>query len=157
MKQYWLFKTEPDTFSIDDLRSATRGFETWDGVRNYQARNFLRDEVKLNQEVFIYHSSCAVPGITGIGKIVRSAYPDANQFNPESPYYDPKSSAAKPRWVCVDVAFVEQWPRVVSLKQLKAFPELADMALVQKGSRLSIQPVAPTQWRFITRLAAQLG
>lgn len=153
MKQYWLFKTEPDTFSIEDLRNVGASGEGWDGVRNYQARNFLRDEVKINQEVFIYHSSCATPGIAGTARVIRAGYPDPSQFNPDSPYFDPKSTPDKPRWYCVDVVFTAQFPELIPLRTLKQVPELAEMVLVQKGSRLSIQPVTSAQWRAINKLA----
>ncbi|MGY0587354.1 MAG: EVE domain-containing protein, partial [Paraglaciecola chathamensis] len=108
--QYWLFKTEPDAFSIDDLAARPNQTEHWDGIRNYQARNFLRDQVKQGDKVFIYHSSCKEVGIAGLAEVVKEAYPDHTQFDPESHYYDPKSSPENPRWVMVDVTFIEKFP-----------------------------------------------
>ncbi|EKE74914.1 EVE domain-containing protein [Gallaecimonas xiamenensis] len=146
---YWLMKTEPDLFSIQDLLS--QKVSPWDGVRNYQARNFMND-MALGDRVFIYHSSCKDVGIAGIGEVVKTAYPDHSQFDPQSPYFDPKASPDKPRWTRVDLGFVEAWPAVLSLARLKADPALAEMALVQKGSRLSVMPVSSGQWQHILGL-----
>lgn len=146
----WLLKSEPSVFSIDDLQ--TRGTALWDGVRNYQARNFLR-AMQPGDEALFYHSSCAEPGIAGRMTIVRAAYPDPTQFNPDSPYFDPKSPADKPRWDSVDVRFAEKFPRVIPLVELKAVPALAGLALVQKGSRLSVMPVSATEWQTILQLS----
>ncbi|WP_088331070.1 EVE domain-containing protein [Lacimicrobium sp. SS2-24] len=150
---YWLFKTEPQTFSIEDLASRTEQTEPWDGIRNYQARNLLRDQVRLGDLVFIYHSSCPEPGIVGIAKVVREAYPDATQFNPQSRYFDPKSEPQQPRWVQVDVKLTEMFAQTVSLKRIKAETRLQDMILVKKGSRLSIQPVTDAQWQILLSMA----
>ncbi|WP_115717702.1 EVE domain-containing protein [Gallaecimonas mangrovi] len=143
---YWLLKTEPDLFSIRDL--AEKNTTPWDGVRNYQARNFM-DQMRLGDRVFLYHSSCKEVGIAGIGEVVRESYPDVSQFDDKSPYFDPKSDPAKPRWRCVDIGFVESWPKVLPLARLKSEAALADMPLVQKGSRLSVMPVTDQQWQHI--------
>lgn len=143
---YWLMKSEPDEFSIHDLE--TIGSGRWDGVRNYQARNFLR-EMAVGDLFFFYHSSCATPGIAGIGKIVRSAYPDPTALDPDSPYHAPKASAEKNPWSDVDVGFVECFPRTLTLPQLKAEPSLVQMPLVQKGSRLSVMPISEEEWQII--------
>lgn len=150
---YWLFKSEPDTFSIDDLKSRGAKGETWDGVRNYQARNMLRDEVKKGDLVFFYHSNCEVPGIVGIAEVIKAAFPDPSQFNPESKYFDPKASPENPRWFCPQVKFHSKFKNTISLEQLKQMPALADMALVRKGNRLSILPVSDAQWTFIMGMA----
>lgn len=144
---YWLFKTEPDTFGIDDLASRPDQTEPWDGVRNYQARNFLRDDVKVGDYVFIYHSSCKTLGIAGVAKVVKEGYPDTEQFNPESNYYDPKSSREQPRWFCVDVKFQERFPSVLPLKAIKSMPEITELGLVKRGHRLSIMPVSEYEWQ----------
>lgn len=146
----WLLKSEPSVFSIDDLQK--RGASLWDGVRNYQARNFMR-EMKTGDLAFFYHSSCPEPGIVGIMAITKTAYPDPTQFDPESPYHDPKSARDKPRWDSVDVRFQEKFPAVLSLAALKAEPALSGLALVQKGSRLSVMPVSDKEWQIILRLA----
>ncbi|GAC12510.1 EVE domain-containing protein [Paraglaciecola chathamensis] len=150
--QYWLFKTEPDAFSIDDLAARPNQTEHWDGIRNYQARNFLRDEVKQGDKVFIYHSSCKEVGIAGLAEVVKEAYPDHTQFDPESHYYDPKSSPENPRWVMVDVTFIEKFPDVLALKKIKTMPEISEVGLVKKGHRLSIMPV--NEQEFSALLAA---
>ncbi|WP_041713099.1 EVE domain-containing protein [Paraglaciecola sp. T6c] len=150
--QYWLFKTEPDAFSIDDLAAKPEQTEHWDGIRNYQARNFLRDQVKQGDKVFIYHSSCKDVGIAGLAEVVKEAYPDHTQFDPESHYYDPKSSPDNPRWVMVDVRFVEKFPAILSLKKIKSMPEINEIGLIKKGYRLSIMPV--NEHEFSALLAA---
>jgi predicted RNA-binding protein with PUA-like domain len=150
---YWLFKTEPQAFSIQDLALRPDQTEPWDGIRNYQARNLLRDQVKTGDQLFIYHSSCPEPGIAGIARVVSDAYPDHTQFNPESHYYDPKSSAQNPRWLMVDVQLAEVFAEIVSLKQIKANPALEEMMLVRKGNRLSIQPVTPKHWQILLAMA----
>lgn len=147
---YWLFKTEPDEFSIDDLADVET--EHWSGIRNYQARNILRDDVKARDLVFIYHSSCNTIGIAGIGKIVTDGYVDPDQFDPQNNYYDPKAMKDYPLWYRVDVEFVERFPEIVPLATLKECPDLVDMVLL-KQSRLSIQPVTTEQWQFIGKLA----
>lgn len=150
---HWLFKSEPDTFSIDDLVSRGARGEHWDGVRNYQARNMLRDEVKKGDLVFFYHSNCDVPGIVGVAEVIKSAFPDPSQFDPESKYYDPKATPDSPRWFCPQVKFHSKFKSTISLEQLKQIPALEDMALVRKGNRLSIIPVSEAQWTFIMGLA----
>lgn len=150
-KNYWLFKAEPHIYGIDHLAAAPNKTGRWDGIRNYQARNFLRDQVALNDEVFIYHSSCKNVGIVGTAKIVKTAYPDPTQFNPESDYYDPKSTKENPRWVSVDIQLTKVFPRLISLAEIKAQPQLENMVLV-KQSRLSTQPVSAAEWKFITNI-----
>lgn len=144
--QYWLFKTEPDEFSIDDLKRKNE--EIWDGIRNYQARNFLRDQVALGDLVFIYHSSCKEPGIVGIAKVIKTAFPDPSQFDSQSKYYDAKATTDNPRWTSVTLEFVDKL-RIIALSKLKADKQLESMYLVQKGSRLSIQPVTSEEWKYI--------
>jgi len=146
---YWLLKSEPESFGIDHLKR--KGRDSWDGVRNYQARNFMRDRMRLGDSCFFYHSSCDVPGIVGICEVVREAYPDLSQFNPESKYYDPKSTPEQPRWFMVDVAYVRHLRRTIPLTELKTYPQLADMSVLARGSRLSITPVTEPQWRFILK------
>ena len=124
---FWLFKTEPDAFSIDDLAARPQLTEPWDGVRNYQARNFLRDKVQLGDKVFIYHSSCKQVGIAGVAEVVKAGYPDTEQFNPESKYYDPKASIDAPRWYRVDVKLVEKFNTVLPLKTIKSLPEVTEV------------------------------
>jgi len=149
---YWLMKSEPDTFGIDDLYNKPGRTEHWDGVRNYQARNMMRDDMKLGDQVFFYHSNCAVPGIVGIMEVVREGYPDFSAFDPDDPHFDPKSDPSHPRWMMVDVRYVRTLSRVISLKELKAYPKLGDFALVRRGNRLSIMPVSAPQWDFIIGL-----
>ena len=145
--QYWLMKSEPDAFSIDDLKR--KGQEAWDGVRNYQARNFMRDGMRVGDKVFFYHSNCAEPGIVGVAEVATDAYPDPSQFDPKSKYFDAASSRDNPRWMLVDVKFVKKLKRTLSLKELQAEPALAEMALVRKGNRLSVMPVGAEEWRHI--------
>ena len=145
---YWLFKSEPGCFSIDDLKSRPGMTEHWDGVRNYQARNFLRDEVKTGDRVLFYHSNIPEPAVVGIAEVVREGYPDFTSLDPASEHFDPKSSVENPIWYMVDVRYVEAFKRPVTLERIKGNPLLAGMALV-KRSRLSIQPVTPEQWRVI--------
>ena len=152
---FWLFKTEPDAFSIDDLAARPQLTEPWDGVRNYQARNFLRDKVQLGGKVFIYHSSCKQVGIAGVAEVVKAGYPDTEQFNPESKYYDPKASIDAPRWYRVDVKFVEKFNTVLPLKIIKSLPEVTEVGLVKKGHRLSIMPVEENEWHALYRAATQ--
>ena len=152
---FWLFKTEPDAFSIDDLAARPQLTEPWDGVRNYQARNFLRDKVQLGDKVFIYHSSCKQVGIAGVAEVVKAGYPDTEQFNPESKYYDPKASTDAPRWYRVDVKFVEKFNAVLPLKIIKSLPEVTEVGLVKKGHRLSIMPVEENEWHALYRAATQ--
>lgn len=149
---YWLFKSEPDAFSIDDLKAMKGKRDHWDGIRNYQARNLMRDEIKKGDLGFFYHSSCKVPGIVGTVEVVKEAYPDHTAWDPESSYFDPKSSPDNPRWVMVDVKFVQKFDRTLALQELREIRKLKDMVLLQKGSRLSIQPVSRQQWLTICSL-----
>lgn len=149
MQKHWLFKSEPEAFSIEDLAKKPKQTAHWDGVRNYQARNLLRDEIQLGDLVFFYHSNCTPPGIVGIAEVVKQAYPDFTAFDPESPYYDPKSTPERPRWFMVDVRFVRKFPRIITLSDLKSHPLLQNMRVVQKGNRLSINPVTAEEWRII--------
>jgi predicted RNA-binding protein with PUA-like domain len=150
--RHWLMKSEPDEFSIDDLVRSLRQETTWFGVRNYQARNFMRDEMKVGDRAFFYHSSCPEPGIAGIVEVSAPAHPDATQFDPGSPYHDPKSTRENPRWVGVDVRLVAK-TRLVPLAELRAHPALADMVILRRGNRLSITPVTASEWKVVERLA----
>lgn len=141
-------KSEPDVFGIDALAAAPKRTTAWWGVRNYQARNFMRDDMRVDDQAFFYHSSCAEPGIAGIVRISKRAYPDATQFDPDSEYFDPKSTRETPRWVNVDVTLVNK-TRLMSIQELRSYPELRDMRVLQRGNRLSITPVEPREWRFI--------
>jgi predicted RNA-binding protein with PUA-like domain len=146
--RYWLMKSEPDVFGIDDLARAPRKTTAWWGVRNYQARNFMRDDMQVGDLAFFYHSSCPEPGIAGIVRISRLAYPDATQFDPASEYYDPKASRAEPRWMNVDVTLVRK-TRLLPIQELRTYRQLAEMRVLQHGNRLSITPVTDAQWAFI--------
>jgi predicted RNA-binding protein with PUA-like domain len=143
-------KSEPDVFGIDHLKAVK--IEPWDGVRNYQARNMMRDQMKKGDLVFFYHSNTDVPGIVGIMEVVKEGYPDHTAFDPEAKYYDPKSDPDNPRWYMVDVKFKRKLKRTISLSELKELEELEDMPLVRKGNRLSIMPVTKEQWDFILSL-----
>ena len=143
---YWLMKSEPDAYSIDDLKRDKR--EPWDGIRNYQARNMMRDDMKVGDKVFFYHSSCKEPGIVGVMKIASKPYPDPTQFDPKSNYYDPKSNPDDPRWCLVDVTFVKKLKRLISLTEIKSNPALDDMILVRRGNRLSIMLVNEEHWQI---------
>ncbi len=149
---YWLLKSEPDAFSIDDLQQVK--VEPWDGVRNYQARNMMRDEMKKGDLAFFYHSNCKEPGIVGIMRIAREGYPDHTALNPESKYHDPKSDPDHPRWFMVDVRYQRRLKRTITLQELKAFAEteLDGFPLLRRGNRLSIMPVTEAQWAFILSL-----
>ena len=149
--RHWLMKSEPDVFGIDDLARAPRKTTAWWGVRKYQARNFMRDDMRVDDLAFFYHSSCPEPGIAGIVRVSRLAYPDATQFDPESEYFDPKSTPAQPRWVNVDVTLVRK-TRLVAIQELRGQRALADMRLLQRGNRLSITPVSAQEWAFIETL-----
>lgn len=148
---YWLMKSEPDEMSIDDVLARPQSTVPWFGVRNYQARNFMRDGMQVGDGVLFYHSSCPQPGIAGIAEVASSAYPDHTQFDPKSHYYDAKSKPEEPRWQMVDVKAVRK-TRLLSLAELRTIPALEDMVLLQKGSRLSITPVTPAQWKTIQAL-----
>ena len=150
MKNHWLMKSEPDAFSIDDLKRKKR--EAWDGVRNYQARNYMRDGMRVGDRVFFYHSNCAEPGIVGIAEVATDAYPDPSQFDPKSKYFDAGSSRDNPRWMLVDVKFVKKLKRTITLKELQADSALDGMVLLRKGSRLSVQPVEAAHWEHILGL-----
>ena len=153
--KYWLMKSEPDAFSIDDL--ARLGREPWSGVRNYQARNFMR-AMSVGDGVFFYHSSTAVPGIVGIGEVVSGVYPDPTQFDKKSPYYDPKSTPEEPRWSLVDIGFKRKFKQVLSLDELKAEADRLDgFALLNRGNRLSVLPVTTAQWKTILSLEKAAG
>lgn len=150
---YWLFKTEPDECSIDDFATAPDTPIVWEGVRNYQARNFLRDDVAVSDEVFIYHSSCKDIGIAGIARVARAAYPDPSQFDSSSIYYDPRSTAENPRWFAVDLVYVSKLPQLIRLDKLKNLATLIELPLVRKGNRLSVMPVTCAQWQTILALS----
>ena len=146
---YWLMKSEPDEVSINDLAAAPKQSVPWFGVRNYQARNFMRDDMKIGDEVFFYHSSCPEPGIAGIAKVSKLAYPDETQFDRKSPYYDPKARREAPRWFNVEVKLIRK-TRLVPLSELREHRQLTNMRLLQRGNRLSITPVEAAEWKFIT-------
>ena len=143
-------KSEPDAYSIDDLERDGR--EMWDGIRNYQARNMMRDEMAIGDEVFFYHSNCKVPAIVGISRVVSEPYPDPTQFDPDSKYHDPKSDSENPRWCLVDVEFVRKLEQPITLAELKAHPGLDGMILTRRGNRLSIMPVSDEHWDLILTL-----
>ncbi|MFI2811866.1 MULTISPECIES: EVE domain-containing protein [Microbulbifer] len=148
---YWLFKSEPDEYSLQDLAAEPDRTGRWDGIRNYQARNFLRDRVREGDGVLFYHSACRVPAVVGTAVVVREAYPDPAQFDPESAYFDPKATQEKPRWFCVDIRWQGEFARPVPLATIKADPDLQEMVLVKQG-RLSVQPVAAGEWRHLLRM-----
>ncbi|MGX2032875.1 EVE domain-containing protein [Methylocaldum gracile] len=150
--RYWLMKSEPSEFSIDDLEKRPHQIEHWDGVRNYQARNMMRNEMKVGDLVFFYHSNCDTPGIVGIAKISREAYPDFTAFDADNKHYDPGSKPDDPRWFMVDVQFVRKLKRTITLSELKDRPELDGLALVRRGNRLSVMPVTEAQWTYILSL-----
>ena len=147
---YWLMKSEPDAYSIDDLERDGR--DMWDGIRNYQARNMMRDEMRVGDKVFFYHSNCKEPGIVGVMKVASKPYPDPTQFDPESKYYDPKSNEDNPRWQLVDVEFVRKFSRALTLKELRAQSGLEEMILLRRGNRLSIMPVDKQHWDLLLGL-----
>ena len=150
MTAFWLMKSEPDEFSIDDLVKAPKKTTPWFGVRNYQARNFMRDVMKVGDGVLFYHSSCEVPGIAGVARVASTAYPDATQFDRKSEYYDAKSKREEPRWMLVDVS-LERKTRLMPLEEMRGYPELADMVVLKRGNRLSITPVSEREWKFILK------
>ena len=147
---YWLMKSEPDDYSVDDL--ARDKMEPWDGIRNYQARNMIRDDMKVGDKAFFYHSSCKVPAVVGVMKIASEAYPDPTQFDPNDRHFDPKSPEENPRWLLVDVAFERKLDRPITLRELKEHPGLADFRLNHRGNRLSIFPVSKEHWELILGL-----
>lgn len=146
---YWLMKSEPDEYSLDDLIHADAKTCAWEGVRNYQARNFLRDQMKKNDLAFFYHSSCPTPGIVGIVEIIKEAYPDPLAFDKQSKYYDPQSAESAPRWFAVDVHFVCRLNRIITLQELRENAALKDMTLLKKGNRLSVMPITEKHWACI--------
>ena len=148
--QYWLMKSEPDVFGIVDLQKV--GIEPWDGVRNYQARNMMRDQMQVGDQVFFYHYNCDVPGIVGVAEIATQGYPDDTAVNPEAKYFDPKSDPNKPRWYRVDVKFGRKLKRTISLRELREQTALENMPLVRKGCRLSVMPVTADEWQAILAL-----
>jgi predicted RNA-binding protein with PUA-like domain len=151
---YWLMKSEPDEFSIDDLVTAPRQTTPWFGVRNYQARNYMRDHMRAGDGVLFYHSSCEVPGIAGIARVASAPHPDESQFDRKSEYFDPKSKREEPRWMLVDVK-LEKKTRVMPLDEMRGYPELADMVTLKRGNRLSITPVTEREWKFILKRLAK--
>jgi predicted RNA-binding protein with PUA-like domain len=150
---YWLMKSEPSECSIDDLAAARKQTVPWFGVRNYQARNFMRDQMRIGDGVLFYHSSCPEPGVAGLAEVVSGPYPDETQFDPKSHYHDPKSTRAQPRWQLVDVKLVRKTP-LLALKRMREEPELATMQLLRPGNRLSITPVTEPEWRTVLELLA---
>lgn len=148
-QQYWLMKSEPQTFSIDDLANSKNQSTLWDGVRNYQARNTLRDSMKVGDLAFFYHSSCPIPGIAGIVKITRTGLADPSAWDPKSPYFDPKSSPAEPRWYSVEVKLVEKFSNLLSLTEIRNNPTLANFMLLRKGNRLSVFCVTMQEWQAL--------
>lgn len=152
MTAYWLIKSEPNCFSIDDLYNAPEQKSPWDGVRNYQARNFMRDDMRIGDELFFYHSNCNPPGIVGIATVASQPYPDYTAFDPQSDHPDANSTPDKPRWFMVDVQFKEKFAAIIPLESLKHYPELENMALVRRGNRLSVMPVDEKEWSFILSL-----
>ncbi|TDY04285.1 EVE domain-containing protein [Thiohalophilus thiocyanatoxydans] len=149
---YWLMKSEPDVFGIDDLAAMPRKTDHWDGVRNYQARNMMRDEMKKGDQVFFYHSNCKEPGIVGIAEVVKEGYPDHTAWDPKSKYYDPKSDPENPRWYMVNIKFVRKFDRTVSLQEMKQEKALEGMKLLQRGNRLSVMPVEKKHWQHILKM-----
>ncbi len=150
---HWLMKSEPDVFGIEDLEKRPKKTEHWDGVRNYQARNFIRDQMRRGDQAFFYHSNCPEPGIVGIIEIVREAYPDFTAWDRTSRYYHPKSTPERPIWYMVDIRFVGRFGQPVTLAEIRKQPTLWNMPLVQRGNRLSIMPVTASEWQTILRLA----
>ncbi|MGR2681689.1 EVE domain-containing protein [Chromobacterium haemolyticum] len=147
--RYWLMKSEPDDTSIDDLAAEPERLFEWTGVRNYQARNFMRDGMQVGDRLLFWHSSCPEPGVAGLAEIAAAAHPDSSQFDPESPYYDPKSLPDAPRWLAVDVRFLRK-TRLLSPVELRQHPPLAEMTVLKRGNRLSITPLSEDEWRYIT-------
>ena len=148
--QYWLMKSEPDTYSIDDLQSF--GVDHWDGIRNYQARNFFRDQMQVGDQAFFYHSNCKEPGIVGTMEIVSKAYPDHTAFDPSEKYFDSKSDPENPRWLMVDVRYIRHLDRMITLGELRQQKQIADMKLLQRGNRLSVLPLSKMEWQYILEM-----
>ena len=151
-QRYWLFKSEPSSFSLDDLKNRPDATEHWDGVRNFQARNYLRDEVKVGDRVLFYHSNIAEPAVVGVAEVVKAGYPDFTALDPEGDHFDPRATPEKPIWYMVDIRFVRELPRPVTLNELKGIPALSEMPLLNR-SRLSVQPVTEAAWSLILKLA----
>jgi predicted RNA-binding protein with PUA-like domain len=151
-RRFWLFKSDPETFGLAHLRRCRHRTTCWDGVRNYQARNLLRDDVEVGDGVLFYHSQVSPPAVVATAEVVRAGYPDPTQFRPRSPYFDGKSHRSAPRWWAVDIRLDQVLRRPVSLPELRQVPELAAMVLLRKGSRLSVQPVTLREWKIVTRL-----
>ena len=149
--KYWLMKSEPDVFGIDHLAKMPKQTEHWDGIRNYQVRNMMRDEMKKGDLAFFYHSNCKEPGIVGIVRVVKEAYPDFTAFEPKQKYFDPKSNPENPRWFMVDVKLVRKFKRTISLEELKTYKSLSEMLILRRGNRLSITPVSKKHWDFILK------
>jgi predicted RNA-binding protein with PUA-like domain len=149
---YWLLKSEPDVFSITDLKKRPGQTEPWDGIRNYQARNFIRDDMRSGDLAFFYHSNCDVPGIAGILKVASAARPDPTAFDQNHIHFDPKSKSDSPAWYLVEVKFVKQFKRIISLNELRQHKALSNMRLLQKGNRLSVMPVTASEWQYILKL-----
>ncbi len=152
---YWLMKSDPEAYSWDDLKKAPQQTDCWDGVRNYQARNFMR-QMKIGDRLFFYHSQVKPPAIMGIARVVKEAYPDPTQFDPSSKYFDPKSTRDNPRWQMVDIRYVSDFNPPISLPELRKIPGLENMVLLQKGSRLSVQPVTKEEWEIICALRGKI-
>jgi predicted RNA-binding protein with PUA-like domain len=151
---YWLMKSEPDTYSIDDLAAKTPAM--WEGCRNWTVRNFMREDIKKGDLAFFYHSSCEPPGVVGVMEVVsEEAYPDPTQFDPKSDYYDAKSTKEKPRWLVVDVKFLKKWDRMVTLKEMRENPALEGMLLLRRGQRLSVMPVSEKEWKIVHEMAGE--
>ena len=148
--QYWLMKSEPDTYSIDDLQSF--GVDHWDGIRNYQVRNFFRDQMQVGEQAFFYHSNCKEPGIVGTMEIVSKAYPDHTAFDPSEKYFDSKSDPENPRWLMVDVRYIRHLDRMITLGELRQQKQIADIKLLQRGNRLSVLPLSKKEWQYILEL-----
>ena len=148
--QYWLMKSEPDTYSIDDLQSF--GVDHWDGIRNYQVRNFFRDQMQVGEQAFFYHSNCKQPGIVGTMEIVSKAYPDHTAFDPSEKYFDSKSDLENPRWLMVDVRYIRHLDRMITLGELRQQKQIADMKLLQRGNRLSVLPLSKMEWQYILEM-----
>ena len=148
--QYWLMKSEPDTYSIDDLQSFV--VDHWDGIRNYQVRNFFRDQMQVGDQAFFYHSNCKVPGIVGTMEIASKAYPDHTAFNPSEKYFDSKSDPENPRWLMVDVRYIRHLDRMITLSELRLQKQIADMKLLQRGNRLSVLPLSKKEWQYILNM-----
>ena len=156
-RRYWLMKSEPDVYSFDHLLKDKGKRTHWDGVRNYTARNFMRDDMKVGDGVLFYHSNAKPPGVAGIAKVVKEGYPDHTQFDPKDKHFDPKSNPDDPRWMMVDIQAVAAAPTFVTLDELKANAKLEEMAVVQRGQRLSVQPVTAAEWREVLKMAGLKG